>query len=104
MKDTTLFVGMDVHKESIFVSVLEAGELTVVRVPSEQEESVRDLVRCRENLREDILRERHRLLRFLLRQGRRFSAGGRWTLRHWAWLRSHTACDRLGRRTCDRLA
>lgn len=68
--------------------LFRAGELTAVRVPSEQEESVRDLVRCREDLREDILRERHRLLKFLLRQGRRFTAGRHWTLRHWAWLRS----------------
>jgi hypothetical protein len=29
---------------------------------------LRDLVRCREDAREDIQRERHRLLKFLLRQ------------------------------------
>jgi transposase len=67
--------------------LLRAGELTPIRVPTEQEEAVRDLVRCREDLREDVLRERHRLLKFLLRHGRRFTEGKHWMLRHWAWLR-----------------
>jgi transposase len=174
MKDTTLFVGMDVHKESISISVLEAerrdarstvtivndparvrrcfaglkkegnvracyeagacgyevhrllasmsvpcdvvapalipvragdrvktdrrdaeklarlfraGELASIRVPTEAEESLRDLCRCREDIREDVIRERHRLLKFLLRHGHVFTQGKHWTLAHWAWLR-----------------
>jgi transposase len=66
--------------------LLRAGELTPVRVPGEEEESVRDLVRCRNSMKEDIVRERHRLLKFLLRHGRRFTDGKHWTIRHWAWL------------------
>ena len=47
-----------------------AGELTVIRVPSCAEEAARDLVRAREDVVADRLRARHRLGKFLLRQGR----------------------------------
>ncbi len=67
--------------------LFRAGELTSIRVPTEAEEALRDLVRCREDAREDIQRERHRLLKFLLRHGRIFSEGQHWTLSHWSWLR-----------------
>lgn len=66
--------------------LFRAGELVSVRVPSEAEEALRDLVRCREALREDILRERHRLLKFLLRHGR-IHQGQHWTQDHWTWVR-----------------
>jgi len=64
-----------------------AGELTVIRVPTEREEAVRDLVRCREDVRQDVMRKRHRLSKFLLRRGRVWTLTRNWTLRHWAWLR-----------------
>lgn len=65
-----------------------AGELTSIRIPTEAQEALRDLVRCREDLREDVGRERQRLLKFLLRHGRIFSEGAtHWTVRHWLWLR-----------------
>jgi transposase len=67
--------------------LFRAGELTSIRVPTEAEEALRDLVRCREDAREDVQRERHRLLKFLLRHGRIFTEGRHWTMAHWAWLR-----------------
>ena len=48
-----------------------AGELTVIRIPTREEEAARDLVRAREDALADQLRARHRLSKFLLRQGRR---------------------------------
>lgn len=65
-----------------------AGDLTVIRVPSDDEEAARDLVRCREDVGEDLNRQRHRLLKFLLRHGRVFGEGKHWTLRHWSWLKA----------------
>jgi transposase len=67
-----------------------AGALTVVHVPTEQEEAVRDLLRCREDIRADLLRARHRLSKFLLRHGRRFTATRAWSVKYWAWLRQQT--------------
>ncbi len=47
-----------------------AGDLRPVWVPSEEHEQLRDLVRCREDLRADLMRARHRLATFLLRRER----------------------------------
>lgn len=68
------------------VGLLRAGELTAVRVPSPEDEAVRDLIRAREDLGEDILRARHRLSKFLLRHGRVYGEGKSWTMRHQRWL------------------
>jgi transposase len=46
-------------------------------------------LRCREDIRADLLRARHRLSHFLLRHGRRFTATKRaWTKRHAEWLQA----------------
>jgi transposase len=50
-------------------------------------------LRTREDAREDLLRRRHRLSKFLLRQGRRYTEGVRWTTRHWDWIRAQTFTD-----------
>jgi transposase len=68
--------------------LFRAGELTSIRVPSETEEALRDLIRCREDAREDVLRQRHHVLKFLLRHGRVFHETKHWTMAHWAWLRA----------------
>jgi transposase len=67
--------------------LLLAGELSFVRVPTVQEESFRDLARCREAARGDLMRARHRLGKFLLRRGISFpGTGANWTQAHWKWL------------------
>lgn len=67
--------------------MLAAGLLTEVRVPDEEQEAVRDLCRCREDLVEDRTRARHQLSRFLARRGLVFRGGRNWTRRHHQWLR-----------------
>lgn len=64
-----------------------AGELTAIRVPTCEEEAARDLVRIREDGVEDLQRARHRLAKFLLRQGRIYREAGAWTQKHELWLR-----------------
>lgn len=64
-----------------------AGDLTPVVVPDAATEALRDLVRAREGAKQDQLRARHRLSKFLLRHGRQRPEGMRaWTGRHLAWL------------------
>jgi transposase len=70
------------------VRLLAAGELTFAFVPSEEDESFRDLIRCIEDLRGDLMRARHRLSKFLLRRGYRYQHGDAWTTKHSRWLRS----------------
>jgi len=66
-----------------------AGDLTAVWVPDAAHEALRDLVRAREAAKKDQLRARHRLGKFLLRQGRRPPTGmTSWTQRHLAWIKT----------------
>ncbi len=69
---------------------LRAGLLTVVCAPSEAQEAVRDLCRCREDAREDLMRAHHRLSKMLLRRGLVYRAGSNWTHKHRRWLLSLT--------------
>ena len=70
------------------VRLFRAGELTAIHVPDEAEEAVRDLTRCREDVRRDVLRWRHRLVKFLDRHGRLYVTGKNWSQRHWTWIRA----------------
>jgi len=63
-----------------------AGALTPIHVPTEAEEAVRDLLRCREDIGTDLLRAKHRLSKFLLRHGRRCRDAKPWSQRFVAWL------------------
>ena len=69
------------------VRLFRAGELTAIHVPSEAEEGVRDFRRCREDVRRDVLRWTHRVVKVLDRHGRRYLAGRNRTRSHWTWLR-----------------
>src|SRR5262249_26694097 len=66
-----------------------AGDLTPVWVPDAAHEALRDLVRAREAAKKDQLRARHRLGKFLLRQGRRpVTPIAPWTQRHLVWVKT----------------
>jgi transposase len=80
--------------------MLRAGELTVVHPPTEEEEAARDLVRCREDIRGAVHQAKQQLLKFLDRQGLRYS-GNTWTQKHWLWLRGLTLPTLAGQRTLD---
>src|SRR4030042_7215308 len=69
------------------------GELTAIRVPTPAQEALRDLLRAREDATEDLVRRRHRLQKFLLRQGRGFE-GKNWTRDHWRWIRGQEVAER----------
>ena len=71
-----------------------AGDLTAVWVPDAAHEALRDLVRAREAAKQDQLRARHRLGKFLLRHGRRPpTTMTAWTQRHLAWIRQAVHFD-----------
>ena len=65
-----------------------SGDLTPVWVPDEGSESLRDLVRAREAAKQDQMRARHRLAKFLLRTGQRPAPGVKpWTLSYMTWVK-----------------
>jgi transposase len=66
-----------------------SGDLTSIWVPDAYHESVRDLVRSREGAKEDQLRAKHRLSKYLLRYGQRPKEDCRaWTAAWWKWVRT----------------
>jgi transposase len=65
-----------------------SGELTSIVIPGIRQESLRDLVRAREDAMEDQQRARHRLNRFLLRRGMKYGPGKVWTGGHLKWLKA----------------
>jgi transposase len=82
-------VKTDARDAERLARLLAAGELSFVRVPTVDEEQLRDLVRAREDLRGDLSRARQRLSHFLRRRAVRFSGPGNpWTRAHRDWLRS----------------
>jgi transposase len=67
-----------------------AGDLTPVWVPDAAHEALRDLVRGREDARQDQQRARQRLGKFLLRHSRQRPKDIKesWTQKHMAWIKS----------------
>src|SRR5690349_1176514 len=72
-----------------------AGDLTSVWVPDAAHEALRDLVRAREDAKQDQHRARHRLSKFLLRHGRRPPEDVKksWTLKYLTWIKTQVHFD-----------
>jgi transposase len=69
--------------------LLMIDALHPVRVPSVEEEALRDLVRAREDVRGDLMRARQRLSKLLLRHDILYEdSASTWTQRHRSWLRA----------------
>ena len=63
-----------------------AGELTKIQVPSEEQESLRDLFRGREDALISLKRAKQTLNGFLLRHHRRYEGRCRWKPMFYRWL------------------
>jgi transposase len=80
-------VKTDARDSERLVRLLMIDGLCPVRVPTPEEEALRDLVRAREDLRGDLMRARQRLSKLLLRHDVRYEdTTSRWGERHRAWL------------------
>jgi transposase len=67
-----------------------SGDLSTVWVPDAEHEALRDLVRAREDAKQDQLRARQRLGKFLLRHGKRPDGSMKaWTGKYMDWLKGH---------------
>ena len=79
-----------------------AGELTPIRVPSRSEEALRDLIRVREDLKDDRRRAQQRIKGFLLRQGRRFPGHSKgWSAKFDTWVRAQRFDDNAAQLAFD---
>ena len=66
--------------------LFRAGELTSIYVPTVEDEAIRDLVRCRDDIKRFERKARQRLLSFLLRHGYQYSGKRNWTKGFYNWL------------------
>ncbi|MFI5308180.1 MAG: IS110 family transposase [Polyangiales bacterium] len=80
-------VKTDRRDARMLAETFEAGLLTEVHVPSEEDEAVRDLCRCRDDLRRQLMAARHHLSKWLLRRSLHW-ARKNWTKEHREWLES----------------
>jgi len=82
--------------------LFRAGLLTEVHPPSETDEALRDLCRCRDDVRVDLLRARHRLTKFLLRRHLIYrQTKHHWGTRHMQWLEELRFDDAMSQATFD---
>jgi transposase len=80
---------------------LRNGDIEAIRVPTEEEEVVRDYLRGREDVRLDLARTTQRLQKFLLRHGYVYESVRYWTGLHEKWLRSLEFKNQLMKDTFD---
>ena len=89
-------VKTDARDAELLARLLLVDQFVEVVVPSVEQEAARDLVRAREDVRGDLMRDRHRVSKMLLRNGIVYSGGDAWTKVHDSWLRSQRF-DQAGR-------
>jgi len=86
------------------VSLYRAGMLRFVHPPTAELEGLRDLLRCRDDVRCARLAARNRVLKQLLRHGRIFREGKTaWTKLHRAWLARQRLDDPLAQEALEQL-
>lgn len=78
------------HRDAVSLAkLLRSGDLTMVWVPDETHEAMRDLIRARSASRKDSKIARQRIQSILLRAGRIYDKKS-WTKRHRIWLANQT--------------
>jgi transposase len=86
------------------VRLYRAGELSFVAPPTPEQEGLRDLVRCADDLRCARTAARHRVAKQLLRHGRVFREGKKsWTKQHIAWVRRQRLDDANAQRALEHM-
>lgn len=85
------------------VRLFRAGELTCCTPPSPEQEGLRDLMRCREDLRCARVSARHRVAKQLLRHGCVYREGKGWTIRHRDWVARQRLADPLAQRALEHM-
>ena len=86
------------------VRLYRAGELFFVAPPTPAQEGLRDLVRCRDDLRCARTAARHRVAKALLRHGHIYREGKQaWTVKHREWLDRQRLDDPLAQLALEQM-
>lgn len=79
-------VKTDRRDADFLARMLAVGNVVECWCPTTSQEADRDLSRLREHVREDLMRARHQLSKFLLRKGHVWQGKTTWTRAHLAWM------------------
>lgn len=79
-------VKTDRKDAELLARLLLAGSLTRVVVPPPELEAARELMRCHDACRRDLMTARHRVSKMLLLHGRVYPVASTWTVAHRRWL------------------
>lgn len=86
------------------VRLYRGGQLSFVSPPSTETEGLRDLMRCRDDLRCARTAARHRVSKQLLRHGRIYREGkSQWTKMHRAWVARQRLDDQLAQTALEQM-
>lgn len=81
--------------------ILSLGEITAVRVPTVEQEALRDLSRARQQASKELAHSRQRINAFILRHGLYYPEKSRWTQDHLEWLRKQHLDEPAARQTLE---
>jgi transposase len=70
--------------------MLRRDEGESIAIPAAEDEATRDLIRCRGDLQENLVNMKQRLLKFLLRKGKKYESDRYWTVKYYQWLSTVT--------------
>jgi len=86
----------------MLAKVLRNGEIVSVHVPTRSDEAVRNYLRMCNNTRNDLKKQKQRMLMFLLSIGKKYDTGkGYWTGVHRKWLKALEFEDELNKNVFD---
>jgi transposase len=86
------------------VRLYRAGALSFVQAPTPETEGLRDVMRCRDDLRCARIAARHRVVKQLLRHGHIYREGKKaWTLQHRAWVHRQRLDDALAQLALEQM-
>jgi transposase len=67
--------------------MLRREEAEGIAIPSREDEAMRDLLRCRGDVKEELKRAKQQLLKLLLRKGHNYETNRYWTGKHRKWMK-----------------
>jgi transposase len=89
----------DKRDARLIARMLRNGEAKGIGIPTKEDEAARDLLRMREDVKDELKRMKQRLLKFLLRYGYECTESWSvWTVRWWKWLDGITFGQPTGHR------